>query len=546
MTKWMLLLLAITVQAQVDFDQHLEIDKSEYKARREALREHLKAPLVLVGALASNRINDTEYAFRQESNFYYLTGFSEAGAFLVISKEPFDFQGEKVREVLFIEPDHPRAAIYNGKRTTLAEAEVLYGVEKAAHVSEGGAFHQQKVSKFEEFMKGFTKTERKFYLSTPIVNFHEYGNQKSSYYDHYKNSLLATLEPSIVDEGSQETAKLEILNRWDLFPVMAGMRSIKSEQEKRILQRAVDITLSGHEESLRIAKDVPYEYQVEAAIEYAFSYNGAEAVGYNSIVGCGANGTVLHYMSNRDGVNKQQMYVLDAGAEYKNYTADITRSFPADGSFSKEQREIYQIVLDAQTAGATQFVAGSNYGRVNSAIKAVLVEGLTRLGLLQYPVVEVPVSELKGRNLFNYSASADIVVDGKTLVIKYNRLNEEALKSFPEDAKLKLFDESQFNQLCPHGWGHSVGLDVHDPAPREYAEDMIWTIEPGIYIADRIDFEINPAYLNIGVRIEDMYLITKDGNQCMSEKLPRKIEELEAFMKQKSHLLLGAHKHDHK
>ena len=149
--------------------------------------------------------------------------------------------------------------------------------------------------------------------------------------------------------------------------------------ELKMIQRAVDISLAGHHESFKIAPHVHNEFQVEAAIEFAFKYHGAEDVGYNSIVGCGENATVLHYETNYEHFNSNQMFVLDAGAEYHGYTADITRSFPADGTFSKEQKQIYTIVKNAQSAGQKEFVSGSSYFRVNFAIAMELGKGLKKI-----------------------------------------------------------------------------------------------------------------------------------------------------------------------
>lgn len=544
MKSLFLLVLALNLQAQVDFDKHLDISKEEYRARREALRQKLEEPIVIMGNVMRNRINDTEFEFRQESNFYYLTGFNEPGAYLVMAREPFDYQGQKVRELLFVLEDSPRSRTYLGKRIGPERAMSEYGIEKAVLVAEGNPFRGELKSNFEAFMKTFVKEQPKFYLMTPIVNFNEFGNAAPDYYKTYKAGLLAALKPLSLDPASSETQQVEVLPQEPLRKALSELRAIKSETERKMLQRAVDVTLSGHGESLKIAKDVPYEYQVEAAVEFAFRYNGAEAVGYNSIVGCGANGTILHYEANADAVDHQQMFVLDAGAEYRNYTADITRSFPASGTFTKQQREIYQIVLDAQKAGEKQFVAGKNYNSVLAAIKEVQYAGLKKLGLIDVPVVVKTPQELKEPGVaFNYSAAVDILNGDKVLVPKYASLRGVDLSVLPQDQALELFDERQYIQLCPHGWGHSVGLDVHDPASREFQVGMIWTIEPGIYISDRVDFPIDKAYMNIGVRIEDMYLITETGNVWMSKALPREIDELEAFMKQKSHLLLREHKH---
>ncbi len=538
-----LLVLALNLHAQVDFDKHLDISKDEYRARREALRQKIEAPIVIMGGMMRNRINDTEYEFRQESNFYYLTGFSEPGAYLVMAREPFPYEGQMIRELLFVLEDNPRSRTYLGKRIGPERAMSEYGLEKAVLVAEGNIFRGEHKSHFEAFMKDFVKKQPKFHLMTPIVNFNEFGNPNPDFYESYKAGLLSALKPSGLDQASSELQKVEVLPQEPLWAALTELRSIKSETERKMLQRAVDVTLSGHGESLKIAKDVAYEYQVEAAVEFAFRYNGAAAQGYNSIVGCGANGTILHYEANGDAIDHGQMFVLDAGAEYRNYTADITRSFPSGGTFSKQQAEIYQIVLDAQRAGEKQFRAGNTYSHVLAAIKEVQYAGLQKLGLIQVPVTKIAPKALKGMAAMTYAAAADIVHDGKVLVPKYGGFRGVDLSVLNQDQELEVFDERQFVQLCPHGWGHSVGLDVHDPAPREFKVGMIWTIEPGIYISDRVDFPIDKAYMNIGVRIEDMYLITENGNVCMSKALPREIHELEAFMKEKSHLLLREHKH---
>ena len=185
------------------------------------------------------------------------------------------------------------------------------------------------------------------------------------------------------DNNKLEEEVIEVHEMGELRQIMRDLREIKSPQEVKMLQRAIDVTNSGHFEAFKISKETKYEYQVEAALEYAFKYNGAEDVGYNSIVGCGMNGTILHYNTNREKYKHNEMFVIDAGAEYRGYTADITRSFPADGTFSKEQKEIYQIVLDAQNAGAAMFKKGKTYMDVAKAISEVQLNGLKKLGILK-------------------------------------------------------------------------------------------------------------------------------------------------------------------
>ena len=545
MWKWLVLLTTCWGSAQVDFDQHLTIDKEEYRARRETLRQTLDAPLILMAAPHRNRINDTDYEFRQESQFYYLTGLEEPDAFLVLSKEPFAFEGQSIHELLFVEENDPAFMTWVGKRLGTKGAMEVLGIQKATPLRGKGTYKKPGPSLFEDFLKNLTTSQRSFYLNTPIVTFQEFGSN-ASYADSYKAGLLQALNQVPLDPALKETQPpIQILPLDPVLYQLTRQRQQKSPAEIAMLQRAVDVTVSGHRESFRVTKSVPYEYQVEAAIEFAFRYNGAEAVGYNSIVGCGPNGTVLHYDTNRGKVDPSQMFVLDAGAEYRNYTADITRSFPADGTFSKEQATIYQIVREAQDAGAKYLVPGSTRAKVDSAIKAVLVDRLVKLGLITYPQVQKKVSELLQPEQAQRFALVNELRVGEVQLYPYNRLTEKDLEALPKDQVLSMYDEFQYRQICPHGWGHSVGLDVHDPVLDTFEPNMVYTIEPGIYINDRLDFPVDPAYLNIGCRIEDMYLTTATGNVWMSKELPREIPEIEAFMKTDSHLLLERHRHKH-
>ena len=364
-------------------------------------------------------------------------------------------------------------------------------------------------------MKKMSLTNNTFHLVTPIIYSETFGKhamgrgERPTYNKAYAQSLKEVLGEYIQSTKSKDETKnikldnadiVNIVDPIEVIGALRSMRAVKSPREIELIQRAVDISGNGHFESFKISKHVNYEYQVEAAIEYAFKYHGAEGVGYQSIVGCGDNATILHYQTNRDKYAKNHLFCLDAGAEYNNYTADITRSFPASGKFSKEQREVYEIVLAAQKAGEKELIPGSNRERVTNAINAVLMDGMIRLGIVK-----------------DKSAGGD--------------------ERYTNDENKK-----QLREVYMHGWGHGVGLDVHDPAAgrgENYKEGLVYTIEPGIYISERSDLEIDPKYMGIGVRIEDMYVITKDGNRRMSANIPREVDEIEKIAAEKSKIVLN-------
>jgi Xaa-Pro aminopeptidase len=224
-----------------------------------------------------------------------------------------------------------------------------------------------------------------------------------------------------------------------------------------------------------------YEYEVEALIEYVFRSRGSQRVGFNSIVGSGPNATTLHYEANERRMEADDLVVMDIGAEWNYYTADITRTVPVDGEFDPEERAIYQIVLDAQRAAIDRIRPGATVGAVHARAAEAITEGLVRVGLLRGTVAE----------------------------------NLEA---------------GEHRRFFMHGTSHWLGLDVHDVG--SYAEPlrpgMVLTVEPGIYIRDGAD-GVDPKWWNIGVRIEDDVLVTDDGHRVLSTS-PREIDEIEAIM----------------
>ena len=290
---------------------------------------------------------------------------------------------------------------------------------------------------------------------------------------------------------SKELTGLKIENARTIF---AELRQIKSPYELKILQHAVDISNEAHMRAMATVGRAAWEYEVHAELEYTFRRRNADSWGYPSIVGCGPNATTLHYVESQSPVKKGDVMLIDAAAEYDHYTADITRTFPVNGKFTKEQAEIYQIVYDAQEAVAKATKPGVSFGALGGIARDTINEGLFKLGL---------------------------VTDKKSQQVGYWFI---------------------------HGLGHWLGMNVHDVSKRGamLAPGMVFTNEPGIYIReDALDNlpdtaenkafkeKVRPAfekYKNIGVRIEDDMLVTETGVEWMSGKLPRSIADIEAFM----------------
>ena len=282
------------------------------------------------------------------------------------------------------------------------------------------------------------------------------------------------------------------------LPIFARLRIEKSPYETKLMQHSIDITGEALMRSMGMIGRANWEYEVQAEVEYTFRRRNADFWGYPSIVGCGPNATTLHYVESQGKVKKGDLMLMDVGAEYDHYTADITRTFPVNGKFSKEQAEIYQIVYDAQEAAAAKLKPGAKVSDAAAAARQVVVDGLFKLGLITDK------------------------------------------------------NSNQYRMWYLHGWGHWLGMNVHDVgnynAPLK--EGMMMTNEPGIYFReDALNYlrdtpknreflaKVRPVfekYKNIGVRIEDDMVITADGVEWMSKSLPRSIKDIESFMAQAS------------
>lgn len=413
-----------------------------------------KSVAIIPGAREATRSNDTHYRFRQDSDFFYLTGFEEPEAIAVI--KPAD----ENKYTLFVRPRDPEREIWDGRRA---------GVEGA--MSEFGANAAFPVAEFKDKLRDLIDEASVLY---------------------YRLGVNRELDETIISE----IVSMRAWNRKPIHPpetivdpatIVHELRVFKSPDELEIMQTAADIAAEAHCEAMKAARAGMQEYQLEALIEEIFRRRGAAGPAYTSIVGAGANATVLHYINNDGELRDGDLLLIDAGAEYKGYASDITRTFPINGRYTQAQRDIYDLVLKAQMSCVEMVRPGVTHEQLKQHSIEVLTEGMVELGLL---------------------------------------------KGEPEE----LIKEKKHEQFYMHGLGHMLGIDVHDVGryyfnkeSRALEAGVVMTVEPGIYIAPGSK-DIPEKYLGIGVRIEDDVLCTNDGPKVLTNKVPKQPEEIEALM----------------
>ena len=414
---------------------------------------------VVASAREATRSNDTNYRYRQDSDFYYLTGFDEPEAVAVIKQS-----NDGPRYTLFVRPRDPEREIWDGRRAGTEGAQKEYGADEAFPI-------EQFKEKLGDYLNGATNLYYRIGNGRPDLDETIVGHIRRL---RALGRRGASAPEAIIDTGS----------------IIHEMRLFKSEEEVELMQRAADIAAEGHVEAMRSARPGMNEYEIEALIEYTFRKNGASGPAYTSIVGGGANATVLHYITNDAVLQDGDLLLIDAGAEYGGYASDITRTFPINGRFSPAQRDIYDLVLKAQMACVERVRAGTSVDELKNYSIELLTEGMVRLGLLQ------------------------------------------------GDPK-KLIEEEKYKQFYMHGLGHFLGLDVHDVGRYHFKDEarklepgMVMTVEPGLYVATDTK-DIPEKYLGIGVRIEDDVLVTEDGPRVLSAKAPKQPEEIEELMARK-------------
>ncbi len=439
------------------------LSKKTYLARLSRLWERMadNSVCILVSNPELTRSNDTHYPFRQSSEIVYLNGFPEPESVLVVSK----LAGKK-KVTMLVRPKNRERETWDGFR---------HGLEGAKKFCASEAF---SIAKFDEKIAELIALASTVYYSYGI-NLHFDDKFRKAFEANQKTLLSAK---DIIDE----------------------LRLFKSEDEMKVHRHACVISAEAHKQAMLACRPGVGENELQAVLEFVFKASGATGPAYGTIVASGNNANILHYVENSKKVRDGDLVLIDAGCEFGNinggYAGDITRTFPANGKFSKEQKEIYQLVLDAQLAAIKLSKPGVPLNELHQEVERVLRRGLRKLGILPA------------------DASARV---------------EAARKE--GDLSLTMQD------VYMHGTSHWLGIDVHDVGDydpeargrkkRVLAPGMVFTIEPGLYLRHD-DKRIPAKYRGIGVRIEDDILITQDGHEVLTSAVPKSVEEIEALMAQ--------------
>lgn len=462
-------LFPITLLAQPSMpaeDEYLPKDylsASFHAGRRAALRDAMPDNSVMVIFAYPTRTfsNDVEYLYHQNPDMYYFSGYKEPHSMLLIFKsEQKDSAGKAFSELLFVQRKDVRAEQWTGKRLGAEGAQQKLGIRMALNA----------VS-FKDFNIDFAKFDKIIFDRFPI----DVSDSKRDNADLYDLMKAFKEKAAIPEDYSKETR----LDNKSYREMTAKLREIKTDEEMVLLRKAVEISCQGQNEVMKAVHPNMSELEIQGLHEFIHKKYGAENVGYGSIVGAGENGCTLHYMENAKTKIGTSMLLMDVGAEYHGYTADVTRTVPANGKFSAADRQIYQLVYDAQEAAFALLKNGCKWSEIENAARETIRKGLIKLGVAKTP--------------------------------------EEA------------------DRYYPHGLGHHIGMDVHDRGTYvDLKKGMVITIEPGIYIPSGSNCD--KKWWGIAVRIEDDALIKEDGYELLSRFAPRKIEEIEAMIAQSSAL----------
>ncbi|WP_336996483.1 Xaa-Pro aminopeptidase [Leclercia sp. UBA7405] len=430
--------------------------QQEYLRRRQALLATMKpgSAALIFAAPEATRSNDSEYPYRQSSDFWYFTGFNEPEAVLVLIKSDDTHN----HSVLFNRVRDLTAEIWFGRRLGQEAAPEKLGVDRALAFSEINEQLAQLLNGLDEV-------------------YHAQGEY--AYADEIVFTALNTLR-----KGSRQNLKAPA-SVTDWRPVVHEMRLFKSPEELEVMRRAGEISALAHTRAMERCRPGMFEYQLEGEVLHEFTRHGARFPSYNTIVGGGENGCILHYTENESELRDGDLVLIDAGCEYKGYAGDITRTFPVNGKFTPAQRAIYDIVLDSLETALTLFRPGTTIQEVTGEVVRIMVTGLVNLEILKGDVEQ-------------------------------------------------LIAENAHRAFFMHGLSHWLGLDVHDVGfygpdrSRVLEPGMVLTVEPGLYIAP--DADVPAQYRGIGIRIEDDIVITETGNENLTATVVKKADDIEALM----------------
>ncbi len=435
------------------------ISQSEYRKRRVLLMQQMEpnSIAILPAAPISTRNNSVDYPYRQNSDFHYLCGFAEPEA--VMALIPGREHGEFV---MFCRERNPERELWDGLRAGQEGAIEKYGADDAFPITD-----------IDEILPGLIEGRERVYYS--VGKNHGFDQQLMDWVNSIRDKARM---------GAQPPKEFVMLDH-----LLHEMRLYKSSAEISIMQHAAQISARAHTRAMRAVRPGMFEYELEAELDYEFRKSGARLPAYNSIVAAGKNACILHYVENNARIKDGDLVLIDAGCELDCYASDITRTFPANGRFSPEQRAIYEIVLKANQAAIDAVAPGRHWNEPHDISVEVITAGLLELGLLQ--------GEL-----------SDLIETGA------------------------------YRDFYMHRAGHWLGLDVHDVGDYKIAGQwrllepgMLMTIEPGIYIAAD-NQRVAKKWRGIGVRIEDNVLVSKTGNRVLTADVVKSVPDIEQLMQQ--------------
>ena len=459
-TLFLLLILSSTNYSytQEYFD---DLGPEFHKKKRQEFRSLMPANSVafIFTSPIMKRSNDTDYMYHQDPNFYYLTGWREPHGVLVIFKDDqFDSDGS-YNEIMYVRERNEYREMWDGRRL---------GIKGAKKMS----FDRVKLR--SEFIENTIPIEN----FSNILNTNIRDDVRDFKDDKYDLFDIQNKFQEIVSK--KESDVLGDLNKQffssSINQIMSKLRQTKDPLEIELLTKAIRISALAQIEVMRAIHNDMTEREVQGIHEFIYRKYGAAHEGYNSIVGAGGNACVLHYVTNEDMDIKDKLILMDVGAEYRGYTADVTRTIPVNGKFNNEQKIIYDLVYKSQEEAIKEAIIGNSFNDIYLKSYDIIAKGLIDLGIIN--------------------------------------------------------DYREARKYYPHGVSHHIGLDVHDPGSRDLMENMVITVEPGIYIPENSNTD--PKWWNIGVRIEDDILITNSGPVNLSIDAPRRSDEIEVIMAQDS------------
>ena len=458
-----LFLLLILLSTNYSFTQEYfdDLGPEFHKKKRQEFRSLMPANSVafIFTSPIMKRSNDTDYMYHQDPNFYYLTGWREPHGVLVIFKDDqFDSDGS-YNEIMYVRERNEYREMWDGRRL---------GIKGAKKMS----FDRVKLR--SEFIENTIPIENfSNILNTNIRDdVRDFKDDKYDLFDIQNKfqEIVSKKESDILGDLNKQFFSSSINQ------IMSKLRQTKDPLEIELLTKAIRISALAQIEVMRAIHNDMTEREVQGIHEFIYRKYGAAHEGYNSIVGAGGNACVLHYVTNEDMDIKDKLILMDVGAEYRGYTADVTRTIPVNGKFNNEQKIIYDLVYKSQEEAIKEAIIGNSFNDIYLKSYDIIAKGLIDLGIID--------------------------------------------------------DYREARKYYPHGVSHHIGLDVHDPGSRDLMENMVITVEPGIYIPENSNTD--PKWWNIGVRIEDDILITNSGPVNLSIDAPRRSDEIEVIMAQDS------------